>query len=324
MEDLMMSISIALCTYNGEKYLQEQLNSISNQSRLPDELIVCDDNSSDQSLSIVKRFSESVFFPVRIFKNQSNIGSTKNFEKAITLCKGDIIALSDQDDVWRSEKLKLIEEVFNASAQVGAVFSNGNIVNENLLPLGYTLWDKFWFGKYLRIKFLNGQAFPVLLNHNVVTGATMAFRSSFRSKVLPISPLWVHDSWLALLFSIISDIKFIDKELIDYRQHKDQQIGGIKNSMTELIDISKSVTNYNVQIQQYELIIEHILGNKLGNHFVSEISDKITHLTNRQNTYRCTAISKIVKSVNELICARYHKYSNGYKSFFKDIVTTYR
>ena len=315
-----------MCTYNGEKYLQEQLDSIANQSRLPDELIVCDDNSSDQSLSIVERFSESVFFPVRIFINQSNMGSTKNFEKAITLCKGDIIALSDQDDVWHNDKLKFIEEVFNTSTQVGAVFSNGNIVNENLSSLGYTLWDKFGFGKNLRIKFLNGKAFQVLLNHNVVTGATMAFRSSFRNKILPISPLWVHDCWIALLFSIISDIKFIDKELIDYRQHKDQQLGGIKNTMTEQIDISKSVTDYNVQIQQYEVIIEHILKNKFkaGCHIVSKISDKKTHLNNRQNTYRCNAILKIVKSLNELICARYHKYSNGYKSFFKDIGTTYR
>lgn len=320
----MLSISVAMCTYNGEKYLKEQLDSIASQSRLPDELIVCDDNSSDQSLSIVERFSESVSFPVRIFKNQVNMGSTKNFEKAITLCKSDIIALSDQDDVWNIDKLKLIEEVFNTSTQVGAVFSNGNIVNEKLSSLGYTLWDKFCFGKYLRIKFLNGKAFQVLLNHNVVTGATMAFRSSFRNKILPISPLWVHDSWIALLFSIISDIKFIDKELIEYRQHKDQQFGGIKNTITEEIDISKSVTDYNLQIQQYELIIEHILKNKLGYHVISKIFDKITHLNNRQNTYRCNAILKIVKCVNELICARYHKYSNGYKSFFKDIVTTYR
>jgi glycosyltransferase involved in cell wall biosynthesis len=322
----MMSISIAMCTYNGDKYLQEQLDSIANQSRLPDELIVCDDNSSDQSLSILERFFESVLFPVRIFKNQVNLGSTKNFEKAITLCKGDIIALSDQDDVWHRDKLKLIEAVFIKSTQVGAVFSNGNIVTENLSPLGYTLWDKFYFGKKLRIKFSNGKSFQVLLNHNVVTGATMAFRSSFRNKILPISPLWLHDSWIALLFSLISDIKFIDKELIEYRQHKDQQIGGIINTMTEQIAISKSVTDYNRQIQQYEMIMEHILNIKFnaGDHVVSKISDKIAHLNNRQNAYQCNAILKFIISVNELICARYHKYSNGYKSFFKDIIITYK
>jgi len=235
----MMTISIALCTYNGEKYLEEQLDSIANQSRLPDELIVCDDNSSDQTLSILQRFSESGCFPVRIFTNHVNIGSTKNFETAIRLCKDGIIALSDQDDVWHNDKLELIEEVFNTSTQVGAVFSNGNIVNEDLSPLGYTLWDKFCFGKKLRIKFLNGKAFQVLLSQNFVTGATKAFRSSFRNKILPISPLWVHDCWIAHLLSIISDIIFIDKELIEYRIHKEQLIGGIKNTLTKQIEISK-------------------------------------------------------------------------------------
>ena len=250
-----MLISVAMCTYNGEKYLQEQLDSIANQSRLPDELIVCDDNSSDQSVSILERFSGSASFPVKIFKNQTNIGSTKNFEKAIRLCAGDIIVLSDQDDTWNHDKLKLMEEAFSASAQVGAVFSDGDVVDENLSFLGYTLWDKFYFGKKLRREFLNGNAFQILLNHSVVTGATVAFRSNLRNKILPISSLWFHDCWIAFLISIISDIKFIDKKLVKYRQHKGQQLGGRKMTVTEQITMANSLTDYNVQIQQYDKII---------------------------------------------------------------------
>ena len=319
------TISVAICLFNGEKYLQEQLDSISNQSRLPDELIVCDDNSTDRTLSIVEKYSESTPFPVRIVRNKTNIGSTRNFEKVICLCEGDIISLSDQDDVWHYDKLKLIEEVFNSSTQVGVIFSNGNIVNEDLSPLGYTLWDKYYFGKRRKRMFSNGKALQVLLKNNVVTGATMAFRSSLRDKLLPLSPLWVHDSWIALLSSIISDIKFIDKELIEYRQHEDQQIGGIKNNMIEQMAISKSVKDYNVQIRQYEKIIEHINKYKyeLRHYSVSKISDKIMHLNNRQDMYKCNVMLRIVKCINELVSGRYHKYSNGYRSFIKDILTTY-
>ena len=321
-----LTISIAMCTYNGEKYLQEQLDSIVNQSRLPNELIVCDDNSSDQSISILERFSVLAPFSVRIFKNQANMGSTKNFEKAITLCEGDIIALSDQDDVWHDDKLKLIEEVFNSSKQVGAVFSNGNIVSEDLSSLGHTLWDTYDFREKNRIKFLNGKAFELILNHNVITGATLAFRSSFRNKILPISPLWVHDSWIAFLFSIISSIKFIDKTVIEYRQHKNQQIGGIEKKFTEQIALSHSVTDYSVQIQQYKRIIEHISKYKLDSKssFVPKISEKIEHLSNRQKIYQLNLFVRMIKSFIELIRLRYHSYSGGYKSFIKDIFTVYK
>ena len=315
------TISIAMCSYNGGKYIQEQLDSIANQSRLPDELIICDDKSTDTTLPVVEKFADSSRFPVTVVKNGTNMGSTKNFEQAITLCKGDIIFLSDQDDVWHKDKLKLVEEAFDSSMRTGAVFSNGNIVDEDLSPLGYTLWDKFDFGKRRRVEFASGNSLQVLMRHNVVTGATMAFRSVFRDKILPISPLWIHDSWIAFLISIISDIKFIDRSLVDYRQHKDQQIGGIRNSMKEQIAISSSVKDYDFQIKQYERIIEHISNNGFmsGNHVVSEITDKISHLNNRQIIYRCHGIKKIFKSVNELACGRYHRYSNGYKSFIKDV-----
>jgi hypothetical protein len=136
--------------------------------------------------------------------------------------------------------------------------------------------------------------------------------------------LWIHDSWIAFLISIISDIEFIDKELIDYRQHKDQQIGGKINSIKEQIAISTSVKDYIFQIKQYEQIIEHISNNKFisGDNVVSKISDKIMHLNNRQDIYRCHGTKKIIKSINELVCARYHRYSNGYKSFIKDVYMT--
>ncbi|MBC7931137.1 MAG: glycosyltransferase, partial [Rubrivivax sp.] len=93
-------LSIAMCTYDGGRYLAEQLASIAAQTRAPDELVVCDDRSRDETTSIVRRFAETAPFPVRLYVNEQNLGSTRNFEKAIGLCEGELIALSDQDDVW--------------------------------------------------------------------------------------------------------------------------------------------------------------------------------------------------------------------------------
>src|SRR5438128_2977881 len=98
-------ISIAMCTYNGEQFLRDQLASIAVQTRPPDELVVCDDHSADATCEIVARFAASSPFPVRLHVNEQNLGSTKNFEHAIRLCEGDIIALSAQYDDWLPEKL---------------------------------------------------------------------------------------------------------------------------------------------------------------------------------------------------------------------------
>jgi glycosyltransferase involved in cell wall biosynthesis len=103
-----------MCTYNGSRHLKSQLDSISAQTRLPSELVICDDASSDDTVPIIEQFAASVPFRVRLDVNAQNLGSTKNFEKAIQKCKGDLIALSDQDDVWLPRKLEVLEAEFQS------------------------------------------------------------------------------------------------------------------------------------------------------------------------------------------------------------------
>ena len=105
-----MKISIAMCTYNGAEFLSAQLQSILTQSRPPDEIIICDDRSTDDTQSLLRKFAAESAIPINVHINDQNLGSVKNFERAICLCTGDVIALSDQDDVWRNDKLQLFEE----------------------------------------------------------------------------------------------------------------------------------------------------------------------------------------------------------------------
>src|SRR5579862_5382051 len=99
-----MRVSIALCTFNGEQFLGEQLASLARQTRLPDELIVCDDGSQDGMLPLVERFARRVQFPVQLSINSRRLGVTANFARAISECTGDLICPCDQDDVWEPEK----------------------------------------------------------------------------------------------------------------------------------------------------------------------------------------------------------------------------
>ena len=116
------TLSVAMCTYNGSRHLSEQLESIGTQTRLPDELVICDDCSSDDTIRIIERFSASAPFAVRLEINTQNLGSTKNFEKAIRLCQGDLIALADQDDVWLSVQTGNPRGTISASAQMWVSF----------------------------------------------------------------------------------------------------------------------------------------------------------------------------------------------------------
>jgi glycosyltransferase involved in cell wall biosynthesis len=101
----MPKISVAMCTYNGSRFIADRLTSMLAPQRLPDELVVCDDHSSDGTAEKLYTFKARAPFPVRVLVNGRNLGSTKNFEKAISLCEGDIIALSDQDDIWAVNRL---------------------------------------------------------------------------------------------------------------------------------------------------------------------------------------------------------------------------
>lgn len=142
------------------------------------------------------------------------------------MCKGDIIILSDQDDVWLTYKIEKLKDKFINNNDIAFVFSDAIIVDEKLFPLGYTMWKSISFTIYQRRLFRSGYQAEVLLKHNVVTGATLAFRAENRNWILPISDNWVHDEWIALLASAGGARGiFIDESFIKYRIHSKQLVG---------------------------------------------------------------------------------------------------
>src|SRR5687768_16857497 len=124
-----VKISVAMCTYNGAQFLRAQFESIIAQSRRPDEIVVCDDCSTDETRALLNQFAADSPIPVLLHFNEQNLGSVMNFEQAIRMCTGDVIALSDQDDVWREDKLQLIEQAFHKTPEAGLVFSDAELVD---------------------------------------------------------------------------------------------------------------------------------------------------------------------------------------------------
>jgi glycosyltransferase involved in cell wall biosynthesis len=217
-------ISIALCTFNGESFLRQQLASIQQQTRLPDELVVCDDQSTDRTLAIVREFAGTVSFPVAIVQNTEALGSAKNFEKAIQLCTGELIALSDQDDIWYPTRLERSAQEFTEHPEAGLVFSDADVIDDNNELAGPTLWQRLGFAGKNERELLAGH-YALLAKHRFVTGATVMFRASLRDSILPIGRGWIHDEWIALIAAAFSDLRPIDQSLIRYRVHRSQQVG---------------------------------------------------------------------------------------------------
>lgn len=221
-------ISVALCTYNGSKYLNQQLRSIALQTTPVNEIVICDDGSTDDTFAIIDAFAKEVDFPVTLHRNAQNLGSTKNFERCLSLCKGDIIFLSDQDDAWYPDKVTKVLEVFNKEATTEAVFSNAMIMNGTSNPVGQSIWDQIEFTSDLQKKWKNGKAYEILYNNFVVTGATLAVRKTALAKTMPFPTHikdFIHDAWMALILSLEGSITFIEEPLMYYRIHDSQQVG---------------------------------------------------------------------------------------------------
>jgi glycosyltransferase involved in cell wall biosynthesis len=224
-----MRVSVAMCTYNGEKYLQEQLDSILQQSRQPDELVVCEDASSDDTLNILQSFRQLAPFDVRVYTNDSNLGYVKNFEKAISECNGDIILCSDQDDIWYRDRVERSVAVLRDNPECGYVFSDANLIDVDGQLIRGTLWGKIKFtpDRWRFFQDTESQA-AILFPNNCVTGATLAFKAKYRGKLFPIPLLntVIHDGWIAIILSLYGKYGIALKEpLIYYRIHPQQQLG---------------------------------------------------------------------------------------------------
>lgn len=213
-----------MCSYNMAPYIGAQLDSLARQNRMPDELVVCDDGSLDETVAIVRRFATLAPFPVWIFENEERLGCNKNFDKAISLCQGDIIFLCDHDDIWRPDKIALIADMMQ-DERTGAAFGDAAVVAADLAPLGFTLWDTCDFNPERRDRFAAGAQFSELMRNNVMQGAAAAFRASFRNAIMPIPKEWQHDYWIALLVSASSEIRFTERCVLEYRQHGRNLIG---------------------------------------------------------------------------------------------------
>jgi glycosyltransferase involved in cell wall biosynthesis len=213
-------VSIALITYNGERFLRQQLDSILSQTYKNIEVIAVDDYSNDGTISILEEYRK--VHDMKIFVNRKNLGYLRNFEIAVSRCRGEYIAPSDQDDIWLPHKIETLIKGINGSSlacsdaflmdQKGEIFSNSAMAYSNFAPA-------------------SGKAFIRFLFSTFVTGCTALLSRELVQRALPIPEgEKYHDWWLAIVASTMNGISYIQEPLLKYRQHATNTIGMKKDA----------------------------------------------------------------------------------------------
>ncbi|WP_419699822.1 glycosyltransferase [Mucilaginibacter sp. NFX135] len=211
-------ISVALCTYNGEKYIKEQLQSIIDQTYQNIEIIIVDDCSTDKTFLIVNDFAKCDA-RIRCFRNDTNLGFNKNFEKALKLTKGSFISISDQDDIWEINKIQILLDNIKDN---WLIFSNSVIIDENGVVKDEKLLSDFSLSRL--------RSYKSLLLNNYITGHTTLFARVFLTYILPFPPIGFYDWWMGFIAHYHKRIVFIDQVLTKYRHHESAVTGIFRNS----------------------------------------------------------------------------------------------
>lgn len=322
-----MKISIAMATYNGEQFIGEQLHSYIAQTRLPDELIISDDRSSDRTLEIIEEFARIAPFSIDILRNSGRFGIAKNFETAIRHCSGDIIFLSDQDDVWFRDKLKAVEHLFSVDREAQVVINDAEITDERLRSTGIK--------KGHRIQRLG------LRSDQFITGCCTAFRREMTPLICPIpDESFRYDSWIHQLGDMLGVRRYVPRVLQYYRRHDNNSSPWILSKMGRVsrMDLIKQSRRGDprhwccLRLVQLDLLSDRIGTGELMVSSVEKITQRAAASLGRIDEIRKAMAHRLallehprrdrLMILLRMLIEGEYRHFNGWRSLFRDMLVS--
>lgn len=315
-----MKISIALCTYNGEKYISEQLQSLFAQTRRPDEIIISDDGSSDNTVKIAETLLNESKINYKIFKQSPSLGVFKNFEFCMSQCTSDIIFPCDQDDIWKDTKLEQHMALHESRIDKVLVYSNADVIQNDIEHYLYPLWEPKLIesGQYHTKQ-------KMLYEGKSIAGCCMSIDKEFFHQILPIPDAIYHDDWCTTSASLIDGIIGIPESLIYYRQHGGNVVGTIRgNKISYWKSLFTNVPFY-VKSDCYiyernQKVFNALLNHKYLKNFVKEETlNQVLDYFKFRTDYETRSLSNNLNGINSLLKRGDYKFHHGVFSYLKDI-----
>lgn len=321
-------MSVALCTYDGGRWLGPFLDGLLAQTLLPYELVVSDDGSGDATLDLLAAFADRAPFPVRVEQTPRRLGSTMNFGVAFGRCTGDLVASADQDDVWRPEKLAHLAAAMD-ERDLALAFSDGAVIDGDGAPVDTTLWDGVGFGPGEQRRF-DRDPLGVLVRRSVVTGAAMVLRAEHLDRLLPFPPAldgpaspMLQDRWAALVLASIARVGRVAEPLIEFRRHESQQTG-LREPLTagEVAhqlrrSSASSAEAFTTRADQLDAVRARVRGAAHPG-VEDRLAAAVAHLRARADLPR-SRVGRIARVAREWGTGRYRRYSGGGRSAVADL-----
>lgn len=307
-------VSVALCTFNGAPYLREQLASIANQSLAVDEIVVADDGSSDDTISILTEASNRL--PIRLLPPQGHLGVAQNFARAMSSSTGHFLLLSDQDDVWNPQRVAAQVEALEADPGLLLVHSDARLIDATGRVLDGSLLDRLRADQPTRDALISGASLAPLLRRNLVTGATVALRRALVDTALPIPEPWLHDEWLAMMAAIRGASRLLPDQLIDYRLHGLNEVGAHLVTLKVRLDrLSEPRERRNIRL----LARASTLAVRVPDDPTGMLGAKLAHEQVRSQ-YPRRHLMRLVPILKEALTGRYRQFGRGADDIVRDIV----
>lgn len=312
-----MKVSVALCTYNGQEYIEEQIHSILNQSVPVDEIIICDDGSTDKTVDIVNSILRESAVSYRVEANKDSFGVAKNFLKALKMTSGEYVFTCDQDDVWHTDKVKIfLDEAMKT--QKDLYFSNGNLVDEKGAFLGTNLWEAYSID-YSRI--LQTPLINTILKSPIVTGAAMMITRRLIDTVDTIPHDFLHDEWFSIVAAISNSAQPINEITFDYRQHGKNVVGAKKQTLMKKVQtwlsnyknigaIHKKYYGKSCDISSLANNTEH----EEITHEYRSFWEDLFHISQMGRWKGAFVVTK------HFFCGRYFKFYTGLRGYVRDLI----
>lgn len=318
-------ISVAMATCNGEAFLEQQLDSIFSQSVPPDEIVICDDRSDDGTVSIAEAWRRRHPGAIRLLRNPVRLGSSRNFERAISEASGDVIFLADQDDVWLPGRVEQMCRLLSSPETTGGVFCDSAVVDRELRDTGVGHWECRGFSAAAleAARRTDDGVFRLFLKRVPAAGHDMAFRAALRPLLLPFPALpECHDTWIGLLLAALGKWEFTSEKLTLFRQHETnasrsgRRPGWIGQWREAKRSIRSGTFAWNAEL--FRRLIE-----RLGDHPPAEtaalLRDRMEHSLTR-SAMACGWLRRLPLIGREVRNGRYFRYGRGWKSVVQDLL----